>query len=440
MEQLYSMTWRESSDWSSYLLNPLSPVEEYARDALHIRDKTTPTTWDKLVKKIETIELRVNEDLKNLRDKSLPNSVHEAIQNVKKIYGYKKYMIDGKSATFDGITVIWDKQTGVSDILVHLKSWTRDIELDIRHSLYTDMSGSPQPYQMRRKGNNSLVILTSSDAQKSEKPQEERIGVRTPVKRSTPNKSSAQAVMSDARPQANTMNDEFEKSRYILLISFPNFKRSIDNIDVTKVYGKKSPDWEYEMVFDIKDSPWLIVRKNQKGTYEIGVNQNGHMDQHAKEIITIWTQEKQIKLNQEEGQSISLPPSERQSFIDSFPGRGFSFHPNTNTALLWKSETITIPQAKAIAWFHEKEFDFGGYHPRQQLIATKKKNSADLWLQRADSKDYNYFVIIVKENGEVVASIKRNVWTSIISTTATPEENAIIERIRKSVKKPFYNK
>ena len=95
---------------------------------------------------------------------------------------------------------------------------------------------------MRRKGNNSLVILTSSDAQKSEKPQEERIGVRTPVKRSTPNKSSAQAVMSDARPQANTMNDEFEKSRYILLISFPNFKRSIDNIDVTKVYGKKSPD------------------------------------------------------------------------------------------------------------------------------------------------------------------------------------------------------
>ena len=104
------------------------------------------------------------------------------------------------------------------------------------------MSGSPQPYQMRRKGNNSLVILTSSDAQKSEKPQEERIGVRTPVKRSTPNKPLAQEVINDILPRANTMNDEIEKSENILKIHFPNFKRSIDNIDVTKVYGRNSLD------------------------------------------------------------------------------------------------------------------------------------------------------------------------------------------------------
>ena len=88
----------------------------------------------------EAIRFSTADSLEKLRDASLPNSVHEAIQNVKKIYGYKKYMIDGKSATFDGLEVKWEPQTGaISGITIHLKGEGQDVAIGV---------GITEPYDM----------------------------------------------------------------------------------------------------------------------------------------------------------------------------------------------------------------------------------------------------------------------------------------------------
>ncbi len=50
--------------------------------------------WNKIVKKIETIHFNTQIRLNQLKEASLPESVHRIIQDVKQIYGHQAYLFN----------------------------------------------------------------------------------------------------------------------------------------------------------------------------------------------------------------------------------------------------------------------------------------------------------------------------------------------------------
>ncbi len=75
------------------------------------------------------------------------------------------------------------------------------------------------------------------------------------------------------------MEKNTAESARILTEHFAGISRTISGIDVTQVYGRRSQDGKYEMVFDIKDSQSIIVWQDDgKKNYKVSVSKNGERD------------------------------------------------------------------------------------------------------------------------------------------------------------------
>ncbi len=71
---------------------------------------------------MQKVELKAQEDLKKLREDSVPESVQRIIQDVKKIYAQRTYHINGGFGIYDGMEVLWDKKTEeVQNIILSVK-------------------------------------------------------------------------------------------------------------------------------------------------------------------------------------------------------------------------------------------------------------------------------------------------------------------------------
>ena len=407
--------------------------------------KIENTDWDKLTARIELTESRTRERLAGLIA-TIPQSIQKAIRSVKDRYAYREYTIDGRRCQYMGMKAEWNQETEeISSITLHLKNDTAEYALQLvssqngEYTLFIAPKQGIVSIEEPADPVESIKLLTRLwvDQVDTVVPKKSRKIVPKSHTRTKDHLPSTTSVSKDGNATVVVPQETQEWSEQILKDHFPQFEQRIAGVDVLKVYGRQAQDRTYEMVFDIKESSSLIIKKENNGAYAVSAGTpTGLFDYYAKDIINIWkTRERRIVFNKQT-KSVSLPLSERQSFIDRNPGVWFSFHPHIEDKLVWKNETVTIAQAKAIGWFHDQEFDFGGGRPRQKLIATKKKDSAILWLQRADSTESDYFVVIVNENGDVTSSISRNRATPLISTTATPEENAIIEHIRQGIKPP----
>jgi KaiC/GvpD/RAD55 family RecA-like ATPase len=58
------------------------------------KNQKPSTQWDEIVKQTLDIELKAQKDLKELKDKSIPESVHRTIQSIKQKYGYQPYLFN----------------------------------------------------------------------------------------------------------------------------------------------------------------------------------------------------------------------------------------------------------------------------------------------------------------------------------------------------------
>lgn len=417
--------------------------------------------WNKIVKKIETIHFNTQIRLNQLKEASLPESVHRIIQDVKQIYGHQAYLFNNDVWIYNGMTVEWDKNTGkIQSIILSVQVGNHTLQFLVNPKGSYDILSTNSDDEMVRVGyeNNSkywIRIWTNDwkedhpDATDKENYQKILPKIRKSVwgrgsKWKIPSPVGTVATTQAIPPHPVEKNDT--ESQGILTEHFAGISREIPGIDGSTVYGRKSQKGEYEMVFDIKDSPILICGKDTTGKYSVSSVTNGSFDHYSEGIMMIWTQEHRIVYD-EKTKNISLPLTERQIFIERFPEKGFSLHPNTKKDLYWNGEWVSLNQAKVIEAFEGKMFDFWGTYGMKKLKISKNKRTTDqnytvtdLYLTRENSTDDDYFVIIIGDSniswGPVMASIKRSWFTYIIWTTANTAEETLIQAVRARLTHP----
>ncbi len=109
------------------------------------------------------LQMRAHE-LDTLKKESLPPKIHETILAVKKLYGYRWYMVDGVPAVFDGLEVAWDKDTfEISKITMHLKKGDEKISVNIVQS------NGKFELSTEKREDGALIVPTMSIPQLSKK-------------------------------------------------------------------------------------------------------------------------------------------------------------------------------------------------------------------------------------------------------------------------------
>ncbi len=430
------------------------------------------TQWDKTVERMQKVELKAQEDLKTLKELSVPESVHRAFQTIKKMYGYQPYLFNDEVWVYDGMKVEWDKNTEkIQSIALSVKVGNRTLQFlvspegsyDIR-STYIDDEEVWVGYENNKKYWIRIWTkdwkkehpIDATDEENYRKILPKRNKVISWWKVGALTKKWWERIQSwktwgidDIKqiPIAIVEKNTAESAR-ILTEHFAGISRIISWVDVVQVYGRRSQDGKYEMVFDIKDSQSIIVWQDDgKKNYKVSVSKNGERDDSsdfASRIIIWWKENKMSFQNN----SISLAPTERQKFLDRYNQKmngAFSLNPWSTTNLIWNETGITLDQAKVIEAFENQEVDFWGSYWKGKIRIDIHRIpnfsillAHEIWLQRENKEgvdENDYFVIIVRNAdiqwSPIQVSIKRSGFlTSIFWTTSNSAEERLIQQVR----------